>query len=169
MEEENTQSLERFIEMVQGSHICMMLIYGKNGEELSGRPMGVNKVDANGTMWFFTKRSSQKADVIDDNGKVAIAIVNESNNNYLMIHGESSLSDDRLKMKDLWTPLMKAWFPLGLEEQDMVLIKVVPTEVNYWDSKGGQMVVLFNMLKAVVTGKVYNEGEHGKIALEPQL
>jgi len=27
------------------------------------------------------------------------------------------------------------------------------------------MVVLFNMLKAIVTGKEYTEGEHGKIDL----
>jgi hypothetical protein len=47
----------------------------------------------------------------------------------------------------------------------MTLIKVAPYEVNYWDSNSNKMVVLFNMLKAIVTGKEYAEDAHGKISL----
>jgi len=47
----------------------------------------------------------------------------------------------------------------------MILIKVTPNEVNYWDTNSNKMVVLFNMIKAIVTGKEYAEGEHGKINL----
>ena len=32
----------------------------KDAENLSGRPMGINKIDEDGTMWFFTKESSHK-------------------------------------------------------------------------------------------------------------
>ena len=60
---------------------------------------------------------------------------------------------------------MKVRFPLGLDDPDMTLIKVVPNEVEYCDSSSIKMVVLFNMLKAIVTGKEYDEGEHGKINL----
>jgi len=66
-------------------------------------------------------------------------------------------------MKELWSSILKAWFPLVLDDPDMILIKVKPSEVNYWDSSSSKMVLLFNMLKAIVTGKEYDEGEHGKI------
>jgi len=65
----------------------------------------------------------------------------------------------------LWSSILKAWFPLGLDDPDMTLIKVSPNEVNYWDGSSNKMVVLFNMLKAIVTGKEYEEGEQGKISL----
>ena len=68
-------------------------------------------------------------------------------------------------MKELWSSILKAWFPLGLNDPDIILIKVTPNEVNYWDSSSSTMVVLFNMLKAIATGKEYEEGEHGKINL----
>jgi len=68
-------------------------------------------------------------------------------------------------MKKLWSSTMKTWFPLALDDPDTILIKVTPTEVNYWDDSSSTMVVLFNMLKAIVTGKVYAEGDHGKINL----
>jgi len=163
MKEEINQNVGKLIEMVKGVHVCMFITHDKNVENLSGRPMGMNKIDDDGTMWFFTKASSEKVDEIEESKKVSIAITNESSNNYLMIHGIAKLVNDKMKMKELWSSIMKAWFPLGLDDPDMTLIKVTPSDVDYWDSSSSKMVVLFHMLKAIVTGKEYEEGEHGKI------
>jgi len=165
MKQEHNQNMEKFIEMVKDSKVCMLITNEKNGENLSGRPMSISKIDDDGGMWFFTKSSSYKVEEIEESKKVSIAIANESSNNYLMINGTGNLVNDKIKMKELWSSILKAWFPLGLDDPDMILIKVTPNEVNYWDSSSSTMVVLFNMLKAIVTGKVYEEGEHGKINL----
>jgi len=159
------QHVEKLVEMVKDVRVCMFITNETNAENLSGRPMGINKIDEDGTMWFFTKASSFKVEEIEAIKKVSIAIANESSQNYLMIHGSATLVNDKNKMKELWSSIMKAWFPLGLDDPDMTLIKVVPNEVNYWDSSSSKMVVLFNMLKAIVTGEEYSEGEHGKINL----
>jgi len=165
MKNEHNQNVEKLIEMVKDVRICMLITNEKNAENLSGRPMSIAKIDEDGAMWFFTKESSYKVDEIEENKKVSIAITNESSNNYLMIHGIATLVNDKTKMAALWSSIMKVWFPLGLDDPDMALIKVVPNEVNYWDSSSSKMVVLFNMLKAIITGKEYEEGEHGKITL----
>jgi general stress protein 26 len=163
MKEIENQNIEKFIAMVKDSNVCMLITSEKNSENLSGRPMGINKIEEDGTMWFFTKASSYKVEEIEESRKVSIAISNESNQNYLMINGTATLVNDKAKMKELWSSIVKAWFPLGLEDPDMTLIKVVPNEVNYWDSSSSTMVMLFNVIKAIVTGKEYEEGEHGKI------
>ncbi|MBG6111932.1 general stress protein 26 [Flavobacterium sp. CG_9.10] len=165
MKPEHNQNVEKLIEMIKDVRTCMLITNEKNAENLSGRPMSIAKIDDDGTMWFFTKESSYKVDEIEESKKVSLAITNESSNNYLMIHGTASLVNDKAKMAALWSSIMKAWFPLGLDDPDMLLIKVTPSEVNYWDSSSSKMVVLFNMLKAIVTGKEYDEGEHGKISL----
>ena len=77
-----------------------------------------------------------------------------------MINGTVSLVNDKNKMKELWNGTMKAWFPKGLDDPDILLIKVSPVHVNYWDSASSKMIVLFNMLKAIVTEKPYTEEEH---------
>lgn len=165
MKEQINQNVEKLIEMVKGVRVCMLITNERNAENLSGRPMSISKIDDDGTIWFFTKSSSYKVDEIEESKKVSIAITNESSNNYLMIHATAKLVNDKTKMKELWSSILKAWFPLGLDDPDMTLIKVTPNEVNYWDSSSSKMVVLFNMLKAIVTGKEYAEGEHGKINL----
>lgn len=165
MKEEINKNVEKLIEMVKGVRVCMLITNERNAENLSGRPMSISKIDDDGTIWFFTKSSSYKVDEIEESKKVSIAITNESSNNYLMIHATAKLVNDKTKMKELWSSILKAWFPLGLDDPDMTLIKVTPNEVNYWDSSSSKMVVLFKMLKAIVTGKEYAEGEHGKINL----
>jgi len=82
-----------------------------------------------------------------------------------MIHGTAILLNNKTKMKELWSTIMKAWFPLGLDDPNITLIKVTPNEVNYWDSNLIKILVLFNIFKVIVTEEQYKEGEHGKINL----
>jgi len=158
-------NMDKFIEMVKDVRVCMLITNDKKTETVSGRPMSISKIDADGTMWFFTRASSYKVEEIEESKNLSIAITNESSQNYLMINGIGNLVNDKTKMKELWSSILKAWFPKGLDDPDMILIKVTPNEVNYWDSSSSTMVVLFNILKAIVTGKEYEEGEHGKINL----
>jgi general stress protein 26 len=165
MKPQHDQNIGKFIEMVKDARICMLITRENDVENLSGRPMSITKIEDDGSIWFFSKQSSYKIDEIEESKKVAIAITDESNNNYLMINGDATLIDNKIKMKELWSATLKVWFPEGLEDPDMILIKVIPNEVHYWDGSSSKMVVLFNMLKSIVTGKEYNEGEHGKINL----
>lgn len=79
-----------------------------------------------------------------------------------MSQGNATLVEHISKLKVLQSYIVKEWLPRGLEETDIILIKVTPKEVNYQTSSSSKMVDLFNILKAIVTEKVYGEGEHGK-------
>ena len=79
--------------------------------------------------------------------------------------GTAQLIHDPKKIEKLWNPLIKVWFPEGKDDPELLLIKIDTHSAEYWDSSSSKMVVLFNMAKALVTGKEYNEGEYGKIIL----
>jgi general stress protein 26 len=163
MQAPENKSIEKLVEMVKDIRSCMLITNPVKAGSLSGRPMGVNTVDEDGSMWFFTKKSSNKADEIEADSKVSLAIVDDSDGIYLMINGTANLSQDKAKMEELWNPYVKAWFPDGLEDPELMLIKVIPTDANYWDSSSNTMVEIYHTLKAIVTGTVSNEGEYGKI------
>ena len=163
MKAPENKGIEKLVEMVKDIRTCMFMTNPETAGNLSGRPMAVNTVDEDGTMWFFTKKSSHKADQIEAESKVSLAIVNDSDGIYLMINGTATLSQDKVKMEELWNPYVKAWFPDGLEDPELMLIKVTPKDANYWDSSSNTMVELYHTLKAIVTGTVSNEGEYGKI------
>jgi general stress protein 26 len=163
MQAPENKGIEKLVEMVKDIRSCILITNPIKAGNLSGRPMGVNTVDEDGTMWFFTKKSSNKVDEIEDDSEVSISIIDDGNSKYLMINGHAKLVDNKAKMEELWNPFVKAWFPDGLEDPDITLIKVTPEEAHYWDSSSSMMVNMFRMVKAIVTGKESEGGEYGKI------
>ena len=125
----------------------------------------VTWVDDEGNIWFFTNEYSPKASEISVENTVSLTYSDVKAHTYLSIVAEAALVDDKVKMKELWNPFIKAFFPEGLDDPQLTLLKIVPTDAEYWDSSSSSMVVLFNMLKAALNGKQYDEGKHGKIEL----
>jgi len=159
-----TESLKYFKDKVNEVKTAMLTTYNsENG--FNSRPMGTADVDEEGNIWFFTNEYSPKVSEISVENTVSLTYSDIKNHTYLSVVAEAEIVDDREKMKTLWNPFIQAFFPKGLDDPKLTLLKVTPTDAEYWDSSSSSMVVLFNMLKAVVQGKQYDEGKHGKIDL----
>lgn len=73
---------------------------------------------------------------------------------------------DKAKAEELWNPILKAWFPKGLEDPELALLKVEIGKAEYWDLPSGKMIQLAGFVKAIVTGRQVNPGEHEKVDLK---
>jgi len=159
-----TDPIKFLKDKVEDVRIAMLVTVNQN-HEIHSRPMGTADLDKEGNIWFFTNEYSSKVDEISHENKVVVTYSNPNNNTYLSIKGTASLVDDREKMKQLWNPIIKAFFPDGLDDPKLTLLKVDTEEAEYWDSNSSKMVVAFQMLKAAITGERYDQGDHGKIEL----
>ncbi|GGH05387.1 pyridoxamine 5'-phosphate oxidase family protein [Mucilaginibacter phyllosphaerae] len=159
-----TESLKYFKDKVNEVKTAMLTTYTPE-KGFHSRPMGTADVDNEGNIWFFTNEYSPKASEISVENTVSLTYSDVKNHTYLSVVAEAELVDDKAKMKELWNPFIQAFFPEGVDDPKLILLKVKPTDAEYWDSSSSSMVVLFNMLKAVVGGKQYDEGKHGKIDL----
>jgi general stress protein 26 len=157
------KGIDKLNELIKDVKICMMITHHE--DELKGRPMAVTKPTRDGMLWFFSSSSSEKYFDIEKDERVALSYSDPSDNTYVLVNGIAEVSRNRTKMEELWNPLMKAWFPEGLDDPHLVLIKVEPDKAEYWDSSSSTMVVFFHMLKSAVTGKKYSEGEHGTLSM----
>ena len=157
-------NLEKFKELLKDIHSCILITRALDGE-LDGRPMATTEVDEEGNLWFFTNDYSKKVKEIAWDNKVYLTFASQAQNSYVVINGIASISNDQEKMKQLWNPLLKAWFPGGLEDPGVALLKIEPYRVEYWEGSSGKAVTGFNILKSIVTGKEYNQGEHERIVL----
>ncbi len=79
--------------------------------------------------------------------------------------GRAEINRDKAKMKELWNPILKAWFPDGLDDPNLCLLKVNAEKAEYWDSSSGKLVQLAGFVKALVTGTSIDPGENKKIDL----
>jgi hypothetical protein len=48
---------------------------------------------------------------------------------------------------------MKAWFPQGVDDPQIALIRVHPVKGEYWDSPNSTVLHLYGYAKAALTGK----------------
>jgi general stress protein 26 len=157
------EAIRKFNELVNDINFAMLTTEQTDGY-LRSRPMATQQADDEGNLWFFTGLSTPKVLEIREHQQVNVSYANPEKQSYVSVNGTAQVVRDRNKMKELWNPLYRAYFPNGLEDPDLSLIKVRINEVEYWDSSSSRMVRMAGWIKALVTGDREAMGEHGKIA-----
>lgn len=158
----NEKNIAILKEMVEKVGICMFTTLTADND-FSSRPMGTAKVEEDGSIWFFTNEYSPKSKEISKDNEVSLAYSNPSSNTYIAVNGKAELVDDQARKESYFSAPIKAWFPNGPEDPNLILIKVTPSAAEYWDSNSSKMVVAFKMLKAIVTGSTPDMGENETI------
>ena len=134
-------AVEKIREIAKDANICMF-VTDLSRLPLAGRPMATQEVDEEGNIWFMSDRSSDKNKEIDNDNKVQLFYSHTSNYEYLSIFGRAEIVNDHSKIKELWTPIAKTWFKEGKDDPNISLIKVIPEDAYYWDTKNNKMVSL---------------------------
>lgn len=133
---------------------------------LTARPMTTVQKEFSGSLWFFTSRSSPPALAVKGNPSVGVQYVDHDDDIYVSLSGDATLDDDRARKEALWSPQVKAWFPKGVDDPDLVMLRVDVHKAEYWDVKESKPVQLFKMARAAVTGHPPTDlGEHRTIAM----
>ena len=156
---------DKLKEMLKDIDFCMLSTIDSQGD-IHSRPMSLNgEIDNEGNLWFFTSSNSLKAHEIDALPKVNASFSNPDDNQYVSISGTAEIVTDRSKIKELWKPVFKAWFPDGPEQADVALVKVKLERAEYWDSPSSTVAQVLSFVSAIVTGKQVEAGENKKIEM----
>jgi len=151
----------KFRDLTAGIHVAMLTTRRADGL-LHSRPMGTREIEADGALWFFTADDSGKVQEIYHDQMVNVSYLNPGDQVYVSVAGKASLSRDRAKMRELWTPVLKTWFTEGIEDPNLALIRVDIQAIDYWEGPG-KIVTLLKFAKSAVTGTPSQVGDHGKI------
>ncbi len=136
-----------------------------DGGLLRARPMVTQKTEFDGILWFLTSTKTHKVSEIDQDPRVCIAYSDIDDNNYVSVSGTAQVVQDRAKIEEMWNPLYKAWFPDGLDDPTICLLKVTVEQAEYWDSPSSAVANIAGFVKAVATGKPAKGGEHEQVDL----
>lgn len=161
IEDQNSADFEKLADLIEDSRITMMTTIDED-DRLVSRPMSPLKMDADGALWFFTDIHSDKVQQID---RVNLSFSDDDDSIYVSVAGHGTVSAERALIEELWTPLMKPWFPGGEESPNLALLKVTPQTAEYWDSTHNKMVRMFALATSVIASKPVGMGKHGKLDL----
>ena len=154
-------SIEKIRELTEGIDFCMLTTI--DGGHLRSRPMSTQKFEFDGDLWFFTDDNTHKVEEIEKDDRVCVAYSKPDDNVYLSVSGRAQVVKDRAKIEELWSPILKAWFPQGLDDPSLCLLKVPVEQAEYWDAPSSRIVQLFVIAKALATGQEADYGENKKI------
>lgn len=163
---ENTdqkENIKKLHELIKDIKVAMLTTVEEDGT-LRSRPMVTQQFEFDGNLWFYTSANAPKVDEIKQDQHVNVSYAEPNNQKYVSVSGRTELVRDRAKLEELWNPIYKAWFPEGLEDPNLALLKVSVDKAEYWDSPSGQVVRIVGFIKSVVTGEpIGNPGENEKI------
>lgn len=129
--------------------------------------MLVHDIDESGWLWFITDRHSRKACELGQNPRVTIAFQSQKGNRYVSVQGTAVVVRDDVKLKELWNPTLRSWFPRGRRDPEIVLVAVQVARAEYWLVPRTRFVRVIGMAKALLTGKRQESGKHGVLDLRP--
>lgn len=154
---------EKLREMIKDIDLCMLTTVDES-DDLHSRPMSLNgDVDEQGNLWFFTSSNSHKASEIERTPNVNVSFIDTDQQHYVSISGDAELVHDKQKIKELWKPVLKAWFPDGPDQSDVALLKVSVKKAEYWDTPSSTIAQAFSFVSAIFTGKQVEMGENKKL------
>lgn len=160
----NKEALERLIKLVNEIRVCMFIT--NNKEQRHTRPMATIETEDNGTIWFFTDVRSIKVEEVSTEHNVHLVYAHPGKESYLDVWGRASVITDKQNIKDKWSPIVKAWFPQGPDDPNLVLLKVLPENAYYWNAEAGKMIAFLKIIAGVVTGQpAFSNDAQGNLRL----
>lgn len=158
---QHDDNVERVWELAKRIGIAMFVTW--DGNEQRARPLAVTIEKDEGAVYFLTDVHGEKDDQIVEFPHVSVSFADHKHSKYVAMSGKATISNDRAKIKEMWSPFAKAWWD-SPEDPSIRVIKLVPVDAEFWDSPG-RIVTTISMLAAAVTGRSPKIGENAKVTL----
>ncbi|MES2751881.1 MAG: pyridoxamine 5'-phosphate oxidase family protein [Pseudomonadota bacterium] len=143
--------------------ISIAMLASWDGSKPHSRPMNAHIAKDENAFYFLADKRHHKDDDIRKFPEVCLAFADSSDHKYVSITGTASVSNDRAKITELFTPWAKAWWD-SPDDPNLCLLKVIPTHAEYWDTPG-KVISTVKMAVAAVTGNRPDIGENKKVAM----
>jgi general stress protein 26 len=162
----HTARINRLRRILQGLNVGMLSTSRPDGDSHS-RPMLLQDVDDAGHVWLMTDLGSDKTYDISANSRVNLVFISRRHDRFVSVSGVATLWRDPQKIRQLWRPSYRAWYPQGRTDPNIVLLDIEVSTVDYWLVPSSRVVRLLHAAKAFAMRRRYESGHRGRIAIRP--
>ncbi len=156
-----SEAIDRIWQLMDDIGICMFITW--DGERQRARPLAAMADRDEHAVYFLTDVSGLKDNQVERFPVVTMAFANTGSNKYVSVTGHATVSEDRAKIRELWSPMAKAWWD-SADDPAIRLITVKPDDAELWDSPN-RFVASVAMLTAAVTGSTPAVGDNKKVTM----
>lgn len=158
-------TLDKLHELIDDIEIAMLTTRRRDGH-LASRAMATQRRADGADLWFVTADGAGKLADLAADPHVNLAYYKDRTREWISISGIARVTHDRAKIRELYAPDWKMWFP---DEGDprhgtpddprLVLIGVDVHSAVFLEVNKPQPVVLFEIAKGWLTGSKPDVGE----------
>ncbi len=150
---------QKMFELVEGIGTAMLTTRRRDGHLVS-RPMAAQARARGADFWFATALDSAKVREIQKDRHVNLTYYRDRTREWVSVSGVAEIVTDRRKVRELYRPDWRAWFgdeggakDGGPDDPRIGLIAVRAEEAHFLVESRPEPVVLFEVMKGMVTGK----------------
>ena len=104
----------------------------KPNHELSSRPLFCAGMDVD-CLWFVAQRSQLVVHETAVAGRANVTFSDHAGRRYASVGGRAELASDGMLLQKLWRPELQTWIPGGLEQDDLVILRVDLDHAEVWE------------------------------------
>lgn len=160
-----SEKQENLFDIIENFEAGMLTTVNKrNG--LHARPMAVAKLNRDGAIYFLTDANSGKAGEIENDARVTVSF--QSGSQFATVSGTAEIIDNRSLIGRVWQEAYKTWFPRGKDDPSLRLIRVEPSEAEYWNNAGAQGIkYTVEAIRAFISGDrpATDVDQHAKVSM----
>lgn len=130
--------IQKLNELIAGIEIAMLTTQSSNNQ-MESRPMVTQAATDDGCLWFFSAQDSSKVDDVHNNNEVNVAYADPINMRFVSVSGTCELVRSHTIARELWRPSYNRWFPRGVDDPELILLKVTVNAAEYWDAHANRM------------------------------
>ena len=153
------KKLKDFYKMIEEVDTAMFTTRRRDGRLVS-RPMANQAAAAGADLWFVTYDGAPKLKDLARDPHVNLAYYKNRTREWVSVSGLAKISTNKRKIQELYRPDWRAWFGVEGGDKDgsandprIVLIGVDIESAMFMEVNKPQPVVLFELIKGMVTGK----------------
>lgn len=124
---------ERLSELIKDIRFAMLTTSNEAGE-LHSRPMTTVQEEHDGILWFIIGRSAQSSADILLHSQINLSYSDPETHCYISVNGRAMLVEDHALIRKFWQADYSVWFPKGVDDPDLVLLKVIVEKAEVWQS-----------------------------------
>lgn len=155
-------AVEKIRAIAKSARICL-LGTSEGHLPLEVRPMSVQDVDAAGNLWFLSSRSSHQNRQISRHPQAQLLFSNPGASEFLSLQGRAFVTDSRPLKEKYWSALAKGWFPGGIDDPELTVLRFQTETGHYWDTEYGKTITMLSVLAGALTGQPLSSGVQGDV------
>jgi len=152
---------ERVWQLMKKIGFAMLVTH--DGDKLRARPMSAYVQRDDNTIYFLTDARRHKDEEIARNPGINLSFADAGSQTYVSLTGTASVSNDRAKIKDLFSTAAKAWWD-SPDDPNIRVLKITPDDAEFWDSPG-TVISYVKMAAAAISGSRPEIGDNRKVSL----